>query len=98
MAKLLRFYEKIAAAEKKTKFETSKTEEAGSKLRTIGEIEPEWFERWIGAWLAVHAEKPLEAADGVIDEEEPQKPANGGVLAISTRLKICVIPVCKPYQ
>ena len=43
-AKLLDFYEKLAQ-DKKTDFATSKTEEASSKMRAIGAIKPEWFER-----------------------------------------------------
>lgn len=52
-AKLLGFYEKLAEDGKTLEFETSKTEEASSKLRAIGEIKPEWIERWARAWLAV---------------------------------------------
>lgn len=55
-AKLLGFYEKLTEDKKKLDFDTSKTEEASSKMRAIGEIKPEWMERWIGAWLAVSGE------------------------------------------
>ena len=51
-AKLLGFYEKLKA-DKRMDFDTVKTEEASSKMRAIGEIKPEWFERWTQGWLAV---------------------------------------------
>lgn len=62
-AKLLVFYEKLAEEDKNLEFETSKTEEDSSKMRVIGEIQPGWIERWVGAWLAVGKEKAPEVPD-----------------------------------
>lgn len=59
-AKLLGFYEKLAEDGKTLEFETSKTEDASSKMRAIGEIKPEWIERWVGAWLAIREERAPE--------------------------------------
>ena len=52
-AKLLGFYEKLAEDGERQKFDISRTEEASPKLRAVGEIKPEWMERWVSAWLAI---------------------------------------------
>lgn len=57
------FYEKLAEEGKNLEFETSKTEEASSKMRVTGEIQPGWTERWAGAWLAVGKERAPEVPD-----------------------------------
>lgn len=61
-AKLLGFYEKLAEDGKNLGFETSKTEDASSKMRSIGEIKPEWIERWMGGWLAGGEERAPEVS------------------------------------
>lgn len=60
--KLLGFYEKLAEDRENLAFETSKTEGASSKMRSIGEIKPEWIQRWVGAWLATGKERAPEVS------------------------------------